>query len=115
MPTDSVSATLVQGGTGTRPTSMVRSTIQSIFQTVERPQGGSIERWEDESFRKCFADILSGNWRAHDPYELEGRLDARTSLYGRPGQVGLIFVLLSDLIFIFRSRPCLGPSKVGWP
>ncbi|KAG2132943.1 hypothetical protein DEU56DRAFT_902220 [Suillus clintonianus] len=48
--------------------------------------GGSIERWEDDNFRRYFADILSGNWRQHDPYELEGRLDARASLHGRPGQ-----------------------------
>jgi hypothetical protein len=58
-------------------------------------QGGSIERWEDESFRKCYADILSGNWRAHDPYELEGRLEARTALYGRPGQVSISSFLLA--------------------
>ena len=49
--------------------------------------GGSIERWEEKTFRKCFQDILSGDWRRHDPYELEGRLDAKTSLYGRPDQV----------------------------
>jgi hypothetical protein len=76
---------------------MVRSTIQRlvIFGIAEYTQGGAIERWEDESFRKCYADILSGNWPAHDPYELEGRLDARSSLYGRPGQVGIPSVSLA--------------------
>jgi hypothetical protein len=49
--------------------------------------GGSIERWEDPTFRKCFEDILTGKWREHDPYALQGRLDARSSLYGRPNQV----------------------------
>ncbi|KAG2369315.1 hypothetical protein BDR07DRAFT_1456656 [Suillus spraguei] len=48
--------------------------------------GGCIERWEDKNFRRYFADILSGNWRQHDPCELEGHLDAHASLYGRPGQ-----------------------------
>ncbi|KAG6825658.1 hypothetical protein H0H93_000425, partial [Arthromyces matolae] len=48
--------------------------------------GGGIERWEDPAFRQCFSDILSGNWRSHDPYEVEGRLDASTSRYNRPGQ-----------------------------
>lgn len=48
--------------------------------------GGSIERWRDNNFRRYFADILSGNWRQHDPCELEGRLDAHAFLYGRPGQ-----------------------------
>lgn len=48
---------------------------------------GSTERWEDSNFRRYFADILSGNWRQHDPYELEDRLDAHVSLSGKPGQV----------------------------
>lgn len=49
--------------------------------------GGGIERWEDPTFRTCFADILSGNWRQHDPYDLVNRINAKTSLYGRPNQV----------------------------
>ena len=48
--------------------------------------GGGIERWEDPTFRRCFEDILNGNWRKHDPFALEFRLNARSSLYGRPGQ-----------------------------
>ena len=48
--------------------------------------GGAIERWEDPTFRKCFEDILTGNWRDHDPYDLENRINARSSLYGRIGQ-----------------------------
>ena len=51
--------------------------------------GGSIERWEDKFFRGCFADILTGNWRAHDPYDLENRIHARSSLYRRPNQVSV--------------------------
>ncbi|KIM39352.1 hypothetical protein M413DRAFT_29510 [Hebeloma cylindrosporum] len=30
--------------------------------------------------------ILKGNWEHHDPFELEGRLNAQSSLYGRPSQ-----------------------------
>ena len=48
--------------------------------------GGTLERWEDPYFRKCFEDILNGNWRDHDPFALEGRLNARTSLRGMPNQ-----------------------------
>lgn len=50
-------------------------------------EGGSIERWEDLVFRSCFQDVFSGNWRAHDPYVLERRIDAKASLYNRTGQV----------------------------
>ncbi|KAL1751390.1 hypothetical protein FB107DRAFT_266625 [Schizophyllum commune] len=48
--------------------------------------GGAIERWQDEKFRACFADVLSGEWRKHDPYDLKDRLYAKASLYGRPNQ-----------------------------
>jgi hypothetical protein len=48
--------------------------------------GGMIERWEDPFFRKCFENIFNGNWKNHDPYALEGRLNARTSLHGRGDQ-----------------------------
>ena len=57
-----------------------------IFYSIYFFIGGSIERWEDSFFRKCFEDIFNGNWRDHDPYALEVRLDARTSLYGKPDQ-----------------------------
>lgn len=49
--------------------------------------GGGIERWTDPRFRSCYADILSGNWRKHDPYDFSGRLDARLSLYNHPDEV----------------------------
>jgi Protein of unknown function (DUF1479) len=62
--------------------------------------GGAIERWEDPEFRKCFGDILSGNWRFHDPYDLDSRLNARSSLYGRPGQVS---IFLSEETSTFKS------------
>ncbi|KAH8831874.1 hypothetical protein DL96DRAFT_1667904 [Flagelloscypha sp. PMI_526] len=43
--------------------------------------GGSIERWEDPQYRRCFSDILGGNWRAHDAYDLDNRVAAKHSLY----------------------------------
>ncbi|KAG1736520.1 hypothetical protein EDB19DRAFT_1896026 [Suillus lakei] len=73
--------------------------------------GGSIERWEDTNFRRCFADILSGNWRQHDPYELEGRLDARASLYGRPGQAA-VFRTFQGWLAMSKTAPTQGTLKV---
>ncbi|KAI0057191.1 DUF1479-domain-containing protein [Artomyces pyxidatus] len=64
--------------------------------------GGSIERWEDETFRTCFADILSGDWRKHDPYDLENRINAKSSLYGRPGQ--------ASIFRTFQGWLALGPT-----
>ncbi|OJA13021.1 hypothetical protein AZE42_03520 [Rhizopogon vesiculosus] len=73
--------------------------------------GGSIERWEDDNFRRCFADILSGNWRQHDPYELEGRIDARSSLYGRPGQA-TVFRTFQGWLAMSETAPTQGTLRV---
>jgi len=51
--------------------------------------GGSIERWEDVAFRTCFKEILDGQWREHNAYDLEGRINARSSIYGRPNQASI--------------------------
>lgn len=77
--------------------------------------GGSIERWEDQNFRTCFEAILSGNWREHDPFDLEGRLNARSSMYGRPNQVSQsttplwVTVRSKDI----SSQASFGLSKAG--
>lgn len=66
--------------------------------------GGGIERWvsilhaesyqlieyyfqEESNFRSCYKEILNGDWKKHDPYDLTARLNAKLSLYGRPNQV----------------------------
>jgi len=73
--------------------------------------GGAIERWEDPAFRKCFEDILSGEWRKHDPYALEGRLSARSSLYGRVGQA-TVFRTFQGWLAMSETEPHQGTLKV---
>ncbi|KAG6904910.1 hypothetical protein DXG01_006269 [Tephrocybe rancida] len=74
--------------------------------------GGTIERWEDPAFRQCFSSILSGNWRSHDPYDLQGRVAASTSSETAPTQGTLRVypdVLLANSYLILRPffRPTL--------
>ncbi|KAN0092612.1 Protein of unknown function (DUF1479) domain containing protein [Tylopilus felleus] len=73
--------------------------------------GGAIERWEDDTFRRCFEDILTGNWRDHDPYDLEHRLDARSSLYGRPGQA-TVFRTFQGWLTMSETAPTQGTLRV---
>ncbi|KIP06972.1 hypothetical protein PHLGIDRAFT_90163 [Phlebiopsis gigantea 11061_1 CR5-6] len=73
--------------------------------------GGGIERWEDEAFRSCFADIFSGNWRQHDPYDLEGRINARSSLYGRENQA-TIFRTYQGWLALSETAPHQGTLQV---
>ena len=39
--------------------------------------GGSVERWLDESFRRVYRHVFSGNWRDYNPFDAAGRLDTR--------------------------------------
>jgi len=73
--------------------------------------GGSIERWEDETFRLCFADILNGNWREHDPYDLVNRINARSSLYGRPNQ-STVFRTYQGWLALSETAPTQGTLQV---
>ncbi|KAI0749829.1 DUF1479-domain-containing protein [Daedaleopsis nitida] len=73
--------------------------------------GGSIERWEDSCFRNCFADILNGNWRAHDPYDLQNRIHARTSLYKRPNQA-TVFRTYQGWLALSETAPTEGTLQV---
>lgn len=67
---------------------MVRFTcIYFTYQPHNGVLGGAIERWEDPGFRNVYAEILKGNWRAHDPYDLQARLQVNSNMYNRPGQV----------------------------
>ncbi|KAG9316065.1 hypothetical protein JVU11DRAFT_3732 [Chiua virens] len=73
--------------------------------------GGAIERWEDKTFRRCFEDIFSGSWRQHDPYELEHRLDARSSMYGRAGQA-TVFRTFQGWLAMSETAPTQGTLRV---
>ncbi|CAL1716090.1 unnamed protein product [Somion occarium] len=73
--------------------------------------GGAIERWEDKTFRTCFADILNGDWRKHDPYDLEGRINARSSMYGRENQSS-IFRTYQGWLALSETAPHEGTLKV---
>src|SRR4051812_1578132 len=39
--------------------------------------GGSVERWIDPGFRKVYASVFSGDWRAFDPFDGRDRLGTR--------------------------------------
>ncbi|KAI0029442.1 DUF1479-domain-containing protein [Vararia minispora EC-137] len=48
--------------------------------------GGSIERWEDPAYRRCWSRILGGCWREHDPFDVSPRVGAKQDLYSGPSQ-----------------------------
>ncbi|KDQ13124.1 hypothetical protein BOTBODRAFT_160721 [Botryobasidium botryosum FD-172 SS1] len=70
---------------------------------VHKPHidGASIERWQDDDIRACYQSILHGDWRAHDPYAIDGRLLGNTDVYGRPNQAS--FPLSNFIHSLFSS------------
>ncbi|PSS32223.1 hypothetical protein PHLCEN_2v1992 [Hermanssonia centrifuga] len=59
----------------------IRPPGPSVFTLGCHIDGGSVERWEDPGFRKCFSKILQGKWREHDPFDVSPRIDAKQDLY----------------------------------
>ncbi|CAH0047470.1 unnamed protein product [Clonostachys solani] len=47
--------------------------------------GGSLERWEDQEYRKCYTEILEGHWEDHNAFNVSPRLNATVDMYNGPG------------------------------
>ena len=59
----------------------IRLPGDSVFTLGPHIDGGSLERWEDPGFRRCWSRILSGRWREHDPFDVSPRIGAKQDLY----------------------------------
>lgn len=48
--------------------------------------GGGIERWEDDQYRKVYRRILDGGqgWRGHNSWDLTEAIGANQDLYNAP-------------------------------
>ncbi|KAH7232000.1 hypothetical protein B0J15DRAFT_555393 [Fusarium solani] len=71
----------------------VRNPGDAKFALGPHIDGGSIERWEDTTYRQVYEKILAGKWEEFDAWEMDKRADAVQDLYPGPGSTGL-----------FRSR-----------
>ncbi|KAG8703324.1 hypothetical protein FRC09_004227, partial [Ceratobasidium sp. 395] len=49
-----------------------------------------LERWEDQEYRKCYTEILAGNWRKFDPFNIAPRLKANSDLYQGASQCSVL-------------------------
>ncbi|KIY73410.1 DUF1479-domain-containing protein [Cylindrobasidium torrendii FP15055 ss-10] len=48
--------------------------------------GGSLERWEEPTFRAFYNSIFNGNWRQHNPFDADKRTEVIADLYHTPNQ-----------------------------
>lgn len=64
--------------------------------------GGSVERWEDSTFRRVWTNILRGGqngWETFDPFDATWRVNARQDKYNAP----YVLFLLSDFLRYFLA------------
>ncbi|KAF9268460.1 DUF1479-domain-containing protein [Marasmius fiardii PR-910] len=67
----------------------IRQPGDTVFTLGPHVDAGSIERWEDPTYRECFRKILEGKWRDHDPYDVGARVNAKQDLYQAPNQCSI--------------------------
>ncbi|RUO95853.1 hypothetical protein BC936DRAFT_143085 [Jimgerdemannia flammicorona] len=63
----------------------IRKPGDTSFALGEHVDGGSLERWEDDEYRKCYTKILEGDWEAFDMWDATHRVNARMDLYNGAG------------------------------
>ncbi|CAZ83532.1 unnamed protein product [Tuber melanosporum] len=51
--------------------------------------GGSLERWEDPEYSRCYEKIWTGQWEEYDPYNAEHRVHAKMDMYDGAGSCGV--------------------------
>ncbi|KAF9031696.1 DUF1479-domain-containing protein [Hymenopellis radicata] len=78
--------------------------------------GGSLERWEDPTFRSFYGRILEGgsNWRLHDPFDAGKRVGSVQDLYDTPNQCTIFRPFQAGPFFAYiLLRPFFRPSVSG--
>ncbi|KAI9363810.1 hypothetical protein BD770DRAFT_380512 [Pilaira anomala] len=63
----------------------IRKPQNESFALQEHIDSGSLERWLDPEYRKCYTKIFEGNWENHDPFDATHRVEARMDYYNAPG------------------------------
>lgn len=63
----------------------IRNPGDSLFSLGPHADGGSIERWEDDEYSKCYTPIFEGRWEDFDPYDATHRIEANMDLHNAAG------------------------------
>ncbi|KAG0126342.1 hypothetical protein HOY82DRAFT_615318 [Tuber indicum] len=51
--------------------------------------GGSVERWEDPEYCRCYEKIWTGQWEEYDAYKADHRVHAKMDMYDGAGSCGV--------------------------
>ncbi|OWZ64013.1 hypothetical protein AYX15_04112 [Cryptococcus neoformans] len=67
----------------------IRHPGDAQFALGPHADGGSIERWEDEMYRKVYQKCLEGRWEEYDAWTIGERAFANQNMYDGPGACGV--------------------------
>ncbi|TYJ59146.1 hypothetical protein B9479_000135 [Cryptococcus floricola] len=67
----------------------IRHPGDAQFALGPHADGGSVERWEDETYRRVYHSILEGRWEEFDSWTIGERAQARQNMYDGPGSCGV--------------------------
>lgn len=63
----------------------IREPGDDLFSLGPHADSGSLERWDDKEYSKCYQSIFEGNWEQFDPYDATHRLNVDMSKYDSSG------------------------------
>ncbi|GAA5821091.1 hypothetical protein JCM11251_001957 [Rhodosporidiobolus azoricus] len=93
----------------------IRPPGDAVFALGPHIDGGSLERWEDPSFRSCWRGILAGGpdpVGQQDSWDLTPRLDAVTDLYGNGNGQCSVFRMFQGWTALSETSPKEGTLQV---
>lgn len=90
----------------------IRPPGDSGFSLGPHVDGGSVERWEDPTYRAVYRNIFSGNWEDYDPFDYAYRADANMDLYNSPGGCGM-FRMFQGWLSLSTTAPGEGSLKIN--
>jgi hypothetical protein len=67
----------------------IRHPGDALFSLGPHADGGSLERWEDSEYSKCYEPIFQGRWEDFDPYDATHRLGVDMSLHDSNGNCSI--------------------------
>lgn len=89
----------------------IRNPGDGKFALGPHSDGGSLERWEDPEYRRCYSKILEGRWEDYDPFDANHRITAHQDLYNGAGACSM-FRFFQGWLSMSSTGPGEGTLKI---
>lgn len=91
----------------------IRQPGDAAFALGPHIDGGGVERWESNGYGRgaVYDAVLEGNWEAHDPWDVGGRIDVVNNLYDGQGACS-VFRMWQGWLSMSHAKPTEGTLLV---